>query len=110
MRRSVWAIVLILQQGNFVYITAQLYSEMLVASLILAVAVTTALVRADNTFNISTGCVVRRGQCDTTELTTREKAMPKETNSKTLQQCAADCKVQITKHNLTIYYVVVCMN
>ena len=103
MLTSVSQIVLILQQGNFFCITAQLYSEMLQASLILAVALTTARVRADNNFNISSGCVVRRGQCDTTELTPRERAMPTEMNSINLQQCAAACKVQITKHNLTIY-------
>ena len=78
---------------------SQLYSEMFVASLILAVAVTTARVRTDNNFNISSGCLVRRGRCDTTELTEWERAAPTKIDSRNLQHCAFACKVQSTEYN-----------
>ena len=90
---SVSAIVLIFQQGKFVCLTAQLYSKMFVASLILAVALTTARARTDNNFNISTGCLVRRGRCDSTDLTEWERASPTKIDSRNLQQCAFACKV-----------------
>ena len=78
---------------------SQLYSEMLQASLILAVVVTTARLGADNNFNISTGCLVRRGRCDTTDLTEWERAAPTKIDSRNLQHCAFACKVQSTKYN-----------
>ena len=84
----------------FGYSSPTKYSGMIRATLILAVALTTA--RADTFFNLSSPCVVREGLCKIDVNNEDGNPMTNKSRTKTvdvddLQQCADECEVQTTK-------------